>query len=180
MLEWFGSFVLGVLSSWIFLVVVFFFAIFSERAEKVVWSFILSILTVLSLYIIVGTTALSGISWWALLLMYTVGGGVHAMWRWFRSTAIITERYNKVAKDNGGELNYWDLGAYREKTDYRENMDKITYWVMAWPISGAAHLLGDTVVTVQKAIQKFFSGILDSIADRARSKATFKVSELDD
>ena len=178
MLDMLVGFVGGVVSSWIFLVAVFFFAIVAEQSDRLGWSIFLGILTVVSLYATVGLSGLTGLSWWVLAIVYASGGVVHALWRWFRSTSIITEKYNKMAKN--GDLDKYVLRNYKEETDYRENLDKITYWILAWPISGSAHFLGDVVTTVQKAVTKFFSGIFDSITERARSKATFKVSELDD
>ena len=178
MLDWVVGAIGGILGSWIFLLGVFFFAIVAEQADRLGWSIFLGILTVVSLYATVGLSGLTGLSWWVLAIVYASGGVIHALWRWFRSTSIITEKYNTMAKN--GDLDKYVLRNYKEETDYRENLDKITYWILAWPISGAAHFLGDVVTTVQKAVTKFFSGIFDSITERARSKATFKVSELDD
>lgn len=178
MIEWVSGFVGGIVSSWIFLLGVFFFAIIAERSDRLGWSIFLGILTVVSFYATVGLSGLTGLSWWMLVIIYAAGGITHALWRWFRSTAIITEKYNTLAKN--GSLEAHTLRSYKEETDYRENIDKISYWILAWPISGAAHFLGDVVVAVQKMVTKFFSGVFDAITERARSKASFKVSELDD
>ena len=169
------SFLLGVLSSWIFLFGVFFLAILAETKENLGWSIFLGILTVVSLYFVFGFTSI-GLPWWGVASIYAAGGMIHALWRWFRSTSIITDRFNQSIDDLSVGSRQSAIRQYKRDTDYRDNMDKITYWIIAWPISGAAHFLGDVVNTVQQVVTKFFSGVFDSITERARGKVKVDLS----
>lgn len=178
MIEAVMGFVAGIFGSWIFLLGVFFFAILSETKDKLGWSIFLGIVTAVSFYMVIGLTALTGLGWPTLLAAYVSGGIAHSIWRWFRSTAILTEKFNDdVSGYELDQVSDYVISRYKDATNFRENLDKITYWIVAWPISGAAHFLGDVVNVIQKAVTKFFSGIFDRISERARGKATIDVSK---
>lgn len=189
MIDWIVGFVSGVLFSPLFLAVVFFGAILLERYENMFWSVVLGALTVVSLWGVFDASVLTGLGWYTLLAIFVTGGIVHAFWRWFRSTARATETFNRRMRNFKGNvldkttLDYSEgqaVQTYRDDTNYRKNLDRIAYWILAWPISGAAHFLGDVVLIVKDYIVKLFSGVFDKISERARSKAVVDISVFDD
>lgn len=188
MIDWIVTFVSGVLFSPLFLVVVFFGAILVETYEKMFWSIVLGALTLISLWGIFDVSILTGLGWYTLLAIFVIGGVVHAFWRWFRSTTKATEKFNRKMKHFTGNIldktsfNYGEGEAihdYRNATNYRENLDRIAYWILAWPVSGAAHFLGDIVLVVKDYVIKIFAGVFDKISMMARSKAVIDISKLD-
>ncbi len=180
------AFLLGVLFSWYFWPIAFLVALAFESFERNGFAVLASILAFIG---ISGFFDVGEFSWYTLGIgaaVYIVGGFLHAIWRWYRyvdrKVEELAEQLPKLKKDAVGDGQgavTSDLGrdrleiavnTHKERTNYRNRLDTISYWVIMWPISGLAHLFGDIVKLVQKAISTFFSSLFDRITNKANAK----------
>ena len=173
------SFLGGIVGSWIFLFAVFFFAIIFERSDRFGWSVFLGILTIASASLLLGTSVLVDVNWWLVGIGYAVVGFIHSVWRWFRWTTIITQNFNREVAQYGTASDYM-LKDYNTALDYKQNLDRITYWILSWPISGAAYMIGDIVVVVQSIITRYMSNIFNRISQHAKTKANIPVAKIEE
>ena len=181
------AFSAGMLFSWWFWPILFIASLAFESFERNGLAVFTAILTGLGIY------GFFGIGDWGFFSLMVFGGGyigsgfLHAIWRWYRYVDHTVEKFNKVLpelkSDAIGEANSITthtakdrlqnrVNEHKEKTDYRNRLDTIAYWVLMWPISGLSHLFGDIVRLIQKTISTVFSGLFDRITNRANDKLT--------
>ncbi len=173
------SFLGGIVGSWLFFFAVFFFAIISEKSDRLGWSVFLGIAALASAFILVGVGGLPQVNLWVLGVAYVVLGFTHSVWRWFRWTSIVTQRFNKLVDQHGGKVSDYVLRDYNTELDYTENLDRIAYWVLAWPVSGAAYMVGDIVVVIKNFITTFMSKIFIKISENAKKKANLDIAKIE-
>ena len=178
------AFMAGMLFSWWFWPLLFIASLAFESFERNGLAVLTAIFTALGIY---GFFGVGDWSWFSLMVFgggYIGGGFMHAIWRWYRYVDYTVEEFGKtlpelkVAAINDDESTPYGakdtlqerVDEHKRNTNYRNRLDKIAYWVLMWPISGLAHLFGDIVKLIQKAISKFFSGLFDRITNRANAK----------
>lgn len=161
----------GILFSWWFPAIVFIMALFSEAVESPGWAMFLFLTAFVSLIGIFGVTSWSATTLFLSIFGYFVIGGLHSVWRWYRYTDKVTEEFN--AAFSSGHHNF-TKSEFLAKTDFRNKVDTITYWAVAWPMSALAYVVADTLDLVRKAIVKWFADLFDSITERARAKVDFE------
>ena len=179
------AFMAGMLFSWWFWPLLFIASLAFESFERNGLAVLTAILTALGIY---GFFGIGDWGWFSLMVFgagYIGGGFLHAIWRWYRYVDHTAEEFNKrlpvLMKGAKGERNIvvsdrdinrleMAINEHKDKTNYRNHLDAIAYWVLMWPISGIAHLFGDIVKLVQRAISTFFSGLFDRITKRANAK----------
>ena len=171
------AFFAGMLFSWYFWPIMFITALFFEAFERSVLAVFTAILAALGFY---GFFGVGDWSWYGLATVVAgyIGAGIaYSVWRWYRYVDREAERFNKRLPElkekaaNGKEHDLESaVNVFNRDTNYREKLDTISYWVLMWPISGIAHLCGDILRLIQKTITTFFSGLFDSITNRAKNK----------
>jgi hypothetical protein len=174
------AFIAGMIFSWWFWPIAFIASLVFESFERNGFAAFTAILAGLGIY---GFFGIGEFSWFGLgigIAIYIAGGFAHAVWRWYRYVDYKVDAFGKTLpelkngvgrRNSSGALKLEKaVDEHREKTNYRNRLDTISYWVLMWPISGLAHLFGDIVKLTQKTISKFFSGLFDKISNRANAR----------
>ncbi|RLC08009.1 MAG: hypothetical protein DRI24_24015 [Deltaproteobacteria bacterium] len=179
------AFIAGIMFSWYFWPIAFIASLFFESFERNGFAVFTAILAGFGIYGFFGIAEFSWVGLFIGIAIYIGAGFAHAVFRWYRyvdnkveyfakklpglKTAAEGER-NSMTAGNGKRNLETAVQSHKNETNYRNRLDKISYWVLMWPISSLSHLFGDIVILIQKAISQFFSGLFDRITSKANAK----------
>ena len=178
-MDWLFGFFTGILFAWWFWPLCLIVALFCEAAERSIGAVFAALLATVGFY---GFFNVGEWSWYWLgitFVSYVAAGIAYSVWRWYRYVDRRAEAFNEklpslktdASNSNTGEARLENaVQQFNNETDYRQQLDKITYWVFMWPLNGLAHLFGDIIRLTEKIITTFFSGLFDSITNRAKGK----------
>ena len=162
-----AAFFLGVLSSYWFLGLSFLFLLVYEYKESGV-AYMFFLLTTLCLIVIFNIT----IPGWT-LLAYLPIGFAWSLWRYKKFVAKKLAINYEYAERNNLELS----GINERQLTVKENLDRITHWIMLWPINMMMHLSADLWEAVGSFITNRLSNVYNSILQTEKSKYTTKEEE---
>lgn len=140
------EFLLGIVLSWPALILLILIAIGFEHNEAHGW-------TVFALIIIAGMAFfMFNLTWTQIGIVAAAWIPVGLIWSFWRWKRHVSNTVRKVRNE--------ELSIDRGKRDIMPsgNVDKITYWVLAWPFSLVEMLLGDIIDIVQSMIRSVFRG----------------------
>lgn len=167
------EFLFGIMFGWWMWPLLFIVALFFEAAESHWWAGSFAFLTLIAFGGAFNLLSFSVTS----LLLFIVGylglGAGHSVFRWYRYTSIKTDELNALG-DNPGD---YKVELYLRDTNFREQLDRITYWFLMWPISSLAHLFRDTIDMIRKFVVTWFSNVYDRITNRARGKVKIDLTQ---
>jgi hypothetical protein len=166
------DFILGILFGWWMWPMLFIAALFAESTDSHTWAGFLAFLTMIAFAGAFNLWSFSITTLGLFLIGYLGVGSGHSVFRWYRYTDIKTEEFNDLL--NPGE---YEIKAYVNATNYREQLDRITYWILMWPVSSLAHFFRDALDLVRKMVATWFSNVFDKITNRARDKANVDLSK---
>ncbi len=151
----------------------FTLAWFCERGEHYVTEVLVMVALATIAYFMIGQSIPANYVWYA-LAAYVPVGLVWSMYRWKRYVDKKVDGYNyQISRSNGGysDRGYMDLKARLEQEiDVKEQVSRVTGWVLAWPISMLDNVLGDLVETVKRLITVYFRSVYDRITDSATKR----------
>jgi hypothetical protein len=154
-MEWLLGFATGVLLTPWAIVALFIFAIIFDRAEWGFLSFVLSVVLVWSASVVFGI--LPHISWYAVAPLYLVTGIAWSAWRYKRFVEAEVAEFNK-------HTNQATASAIRHQLYTlapRNNITRIAYWVLNWPINLIHMTVSDLFDVVERLVRQLAKHIYD-------------------
>lgn len=144
---------------------------FCERGEHYITEiFVMATLATIA-YFMIGESVPANYVWYS-LAAYVPVGLVWSMYRWKRYVDKKVDWYNYQVSNGGySDRAYIDLkDRLGQDIDVKEQVSRVTGWVLAWPISVLDNVLGDLVETVKRLITVYFRSVYDRIADNASKR----------
>lgn len=182
------GFVTGIyLSAW-FIGGILCFAFLASQDDRDGWSTLWMIIAGSAIYINSEQfLELSTIEVIIMLGVYALAGFFWSIIRWKRYVNSAIENFKANSNSEFGDYRY-ESGEADQDRDRRaqllenrkivlartispsEHMDDYVFWIVNWPMSTLANLLGDVYVLIKSFISSYLSGIYKKITDDAMEK----------
>lgn len=115
---------------------------------------------------------------WVGFIIYPIVGFAFAPYRWFRHAERKVRENNlrPMAPDDDerkrddarhGTRYRRDIEHMRPEIDFRNQLDRIACWVLAWPIVAIECFIGDLYREIQRIITTFFGRLYTNLTERA-------------
>lgn len=154
------DFVAGIFFSFWFLVPALLFFVLAETNDRGFWSFVLGAAILWSSWQYIAPF----FQLWHLAL-YVPIGIVWSIWRFDRRCSKITA---ELKKEN--EKAHWTTNYSRSDMHPRNNVDRITRWIIFWPLSVVQYALNDALSAVTGLVKGWLQHIYAVIENRHLEK----------
>lgn len=157
-----GGFALG-LFSWpgAILAVCFILGIIADHNDSQGVAAFFTVVSAIAAYFLfdvsASTIAIVGIGFLVVGFAYSI----YRYWRWVREQMILLEEdsyYNENAQKRK---------IYIDKLHFKNQLSRITGWIISWPVSLIANIAGDLIDGIKLMITNVFRGVFQSIFDSA-------------
>lgn len=178
------AFFLLYLFTWPVVVALICIGFILEANDRYIISVFVSVILLYAIWNLLALTlAISHI--WVAFIVYPILGLLYAPYRWVRYCGRQVKRNNELPINTGEKIRSggsWSVDRCRkteaemmEALNFRNYLDRITCWVLAWPISAAENIIGDVWREAQRFIVEVCGKIYDGITARAVRLVEFPV-----